>query len=119
MTIENENSRKDRKVDRSIDHTFPASDPTPPSRVTANEPGVRPVDRQAPIITKEQIDMAQRGEGHSHHDATMGSELADHPDQGSVDVRQGTGPRATVSVLLVSLLLAIGAGAVVFAYFYA
>ena len=34
------------------------------------------------------------------------SKEVDHPSQQTVDIRQGTGPRATVSVLFVSLALA-------------
>lgn len=41
----------------------------------------------------------------------------DRPDQETVEVRQGTGPRATVSVLFVSLLLAVAAGIAVVGYF--
>ena len=37
---------------------------------------------------------------------------ADHPDRETVEVRQGTGPRAMVSVLFLSLsVAAVGAGA--------
>lgn len=43
----------------------------------------------------------------------------DQPSEETVDVRQGTGPRATVSVLFVSTLLALAAGAILLAYFLA
>ena len=42
---------------------------------------------------------------------------ADSPGQETVEVRQGTGPRATVSVLFISMLLAVSAGAIVLVYF--
>jgi hypothetical protein len=45
------------------------------------------------------------------------SKPVDHPDRETVDVRQGTGPRATVSVLLVSLVMAAAAGVVIVGYF--
>jgi hypothetical protein len=45
------------------------------------------------------------------------SKPVDHPDGETVDVRQGTGPRATVSVLLISLLMAAVAGVVIVGYF--
>ena len=47
------------------------------------------------------------------------SKTVDHPSQETVDVRQGTGPRATVSVLFISLALAaIAAGGLaVYAFF--
>ena len=45
------------------------------------------------------------------------SKPVDHPDRETVAVRQGTGPRATVSVLLISLVLATIAGVGLVAYF--
>ena len=46
-----------------------------------------------------------------------GNKPADHPDRETVEVRQGTGPRATVSVLFASVALAAVAGAIIIAYF--
>lgn len=57
---------KEKKVDKAVDMTFPASDATAHSRPTGTEPPKRPVNRKAPKITKEQIEQAQRGEGHKH-----------------------------------------------------
>jgi hypothetical protein len=45
------------------------------------------------------------------------SKPVDHPDKQTVAVRQGTGPRATVSVLIVSTALALTAGAILLLYF--
>jgi hypothetical protein len=45
------------------------------------------------------------------------TEPVDRPDQKTVDVRQGTGPRATVSVLFISLALSALLGAALLAYF--
>lgn len=56
--------KKEKKVDKAVDMTFPASDPTAHGKPTSTEPPRRPVDRKAPIITKEQIEQAQCGEGH-------------------------------------------------------
>lgn len=47
------------------------------------------------------------------------SRPVDQPDRQTIEVRQGTGPRATVSVLLGSLVLAAVAGVLLLAYFYA
>lgn len=47
----------------------------------------------------------------------MTTEPVDHPDRETVDVRQGTGPRSTVSVLFVSLIAAGLTGAALIAYF--
>ena len=46
------------------------------------------------------------------------SKIVDRPSQKTVDVRQGTGtgPRATVSVLFISLLLALTAGGAFLVY---
>ena len=41
----------------------------------------------------------------------------DHPDATTVKVRQGTGPRSMVSVLLISLLAAAIIGAALLYYF--
>ena len=38
------------------------------------------------------------------------SKPVDHPSRETVEVRQGTGPRATVSVLFISVALAVMAG---------
>ena len=46
------------------------------------------------------------------------SKPVDHPDRETVEVRQGTGPRATVSVLLVSLLMMAAVGVVFLGYFF-
>jgi hypothetical protein len=46
------------------------------------------------------------------------SKPVDHPDRETVEVRQGTGPRATVSVLFISLVMAGLAGAALLAYFF-
>jgi hypothetical protein len=48
----------------------------------------------------------------------MNTEPVDQPDKTTVKVRQGTGPRTTVSVLLLSLTLAALVGAALLVYFY-
>lgn len=53
----------------------------------------------------------------SSDEHTMSTTPVDHPDRGTVAVRQGTGPRATVSVLLISTVLAAVVGVVLLAYF--
>jgi hypothetical protein len=55
---------KEKKIDKSVDMTFPASDPPAPGKATGTEPPKRPVDREAPTITRDEIEQAQRGEGH-------------------------------------------------------
>jgi hypothetical protein len=49
---------KQKKVDKSLDQTFPASDPPASSQATSTEPPARPASRQAPLISKEQIEAA-------------------------------------------------------------
>ena len=46
------------------------------------------------------------------------SKLVDQASPETVAVRQGTGPRATVSVLVLSLLAATVAGAFLLVYFF-
>ena len=61
-----QDTKKDKKVDQAVDMTFPASDATAHGNPTGTEPPKRPMDRKTPTITKEQIERAQRGEGHKH-----------------------------------------------------
>ena len=62
----NEKKRNDLKIDQAGKTSFPASDATAHGKPTSTERPGRPVDRKAPHVTKEQIDQAQRGEGHKH-----------------------------------------------------
>jgi hypothetical protein len=48
--------------------TFPASDAPAPGKTTSTEPPRRPVHREAPVISKDDIEAARRGEGHKHND---------------------------------------------------
>jgi hypothetical protein len=54
---------RERKVDNAVEMTFPASDPTAPGHATGTEPASRPVNRQAPIISKEDIERAAADRG--------------------------------------------------------
>jgi hypothetical protein len=56
----------EKRIDKAVDMTFLASDPTAHGKPTGTETPCRPVDRKVPKITKEQIEQAQRGEGHKH-----------------------------------------------------
>ena len=56
------------KHDKAVDMTFPASDPVAHGKPTANEKPRRPVEREAPVITREQIEQAQRGDGRDHRE---------------------------------------------------
>lgn len=61
--------KEDKKVDQSVDMTFPASDPPATGKPTSTEePKSRP-DRAAPTISKEDIERAQRGAGHKDNSA--------------------------------------------------
>ena len=51
----------DKKVDKALELTFPASDPPLSGKPTSTEPPGRPADRKAPVISKEDIEQAQRG----------------------------------------------------------
>jgi hypothetical protein len=68
MSTDNrEKHKEEKKIDKAVDMTYPASDPTAKGKPTGTEPPRRPVERKAPRITKEQIKQAQRGEGHKSH----------------------------------------------------
>ena len=60
---EKKNKNIDKEIDEAVDMTFPASDAPAHGRPTSTEPSRRPADRKAPVITKEQIEEAQRGKG--------------------------------------------------------
>lgn len=61
--IRPEREPNDKKVDAAVAMTFPASDAPASGRATGTEPPARPVDRKAPLITKEQIDAAAKAPG--------------------------------------------------------
>jgi hypothetical protein len=67
---------EERKIDKAVDMTFPASDATAHGNATGTEPPRRPVDRKAPRVTKEQIEQAQRGEGHQQIKRSKGPRSA-------------------------------------------
>jgi len=50
--------RKQKKVDKALDMTFPASDPPASNQSTGTETPGRPQSRQAPLISKDDIDAA-------------------------------------------------------------
>jgi len=66
MTARNKQKRA-HKVDEAADMTFPASDPAATGKPTSTEPPRRPKDRKAPVISKEDIEQAQRGSGHKQN----------------------------------------------------
>jgi hypothetical protein len=61
-------AHKDKKIDKAVDMTFPASDPAATGKATGTEPPARPTDRKAPVITREEVERAQKGEGHKKPD---------------------------------------------------
>ena len=66
LVMHEKKKHNDKKVDKAGSMSFPASDAPAHGRATSTEPPGRPSDRKAPRITKEQIEQAQRGEGHKH-----------------------------------------------------
>jgi hypothetical protein len=57
-----EKERQDKKIDQAGKMSFPASDAT--SAIDQYRDARAAGDRKAPHLTKEQIDQAQRGDGH-------------------------------------------------------
>ncbi len=64
QTEKKQQSAKEDKIDKAVKETFPASDTPRFGDATGTEPQNKPTDRQAPVIHKEDIEAAQRGEGH-------------------------------------------------------
>jgi hypothetical protein len=58
---------KKKETEKKVDRTFPASDPIATGKATSTEPPKRPKDRQAPVISKDEIEQAQRGSGHKQN----------------------------------------------------
>jgi hypothetical protein len=61
--------RQEEKIDEAIQETFPASDPPAAGKPTSTEPPKSPKDREAPIISKEEIEQAKQGKGHAQNDS--------------------------------------------------
>ncbi|MDX2201844.1 MAG: hypothetical protein NW223_03780 [Hyphomicrobiaceae bacterium] len=55
---------EERKVDKALKDTFPASDTPSVGGPTSTETPRSRQDRKAPIIRKEDIEAARNGEGH-------------------------------------------------------
>jgi hypothetical protein len=71
--MEHTKTPKERKIDKAVDMSFPASDAPAHGNPTGTEPPRRPVDRKAPRVTKEEIEQAQRGEGHKQGKRPQGA----------------------------------------------
>ena len=67
-------STQDKKLDKAIEKSFPASDSVNVGKPTSTEPARRPIDRQPPVITKEEVEAAERGEGHAHRNTESSSQ---------------------------------------------
>jgi hypothetical protein len=113
-------TRGDKKIDKSVAMTFSASDAIAHGEPTSTEPPARPTDRRAPRITKEKIERpseARVANTRVRGDRMDTSKPENRSDRETVQVRQGTGPRAMVSVLFVSLTMMVVAGVALLAYF--
>lgn len=64
MPLPKKATPKETKIDEAVKETFPASDPPSTGSATSTEAPARPVDRKAPVIRKEDIEAAKRGDGH-------------------------------------------------------
>jgi hypothetical protein len=80
---------KQKKVDKSLDMTFPASDPPASRRATGTETPGRPSDRHAPVISKDEIEAAAGDAGRQGRRAgprrQQGPSRDGHTDAGGVD----------------------------------
>ena len=71
--MEHPKKRKEHKIDKAVDMSFPASDAPAHGNPTGTEPPRRPADRKAPRVTKEEIEQAQRGGGHRQSRRAQGA----------------------------------------------
>lgn len=53
----------DAELDEALVETFPASDPIAVGHPTATEPASRPIDREAPIIDRDEFAAARKRRG--------------------------------------------------------
>ena len=60
-------NEEERKIDEAVDMSFPASDPVATGSATSTEPPGSRTDRKPPIISKEEIERAQRGNDQQEH----------------------------------------------------
>jgi hypothetical protein len=68
-----QDKKQSKKLDEAVDMTFPASDPINVGAPTGTEQSGKRIDRAPPVITKEQIDAAERGEGQAERDGPASS----------------------------------------------
>jgi hypothetical protein len=68
-----QDKKQSKKLDKAVDMTFPASDPINVGAPTGTEQSGKRIDRAPPVITKEQIDAAERGEGQAERDGPASS----------------------------------------------
>lgn len=80
---------------------------------------MRPREAVGPVSRGELLPGTNRFQRTLEEDAMDNSKPVDQPSKETVKVRQGTGPRATVSVLMISTALALTAGVILLVYFIA
>jgi hypothetical protein len=56
-----QSSTDEEKIDRAVEMTFPASDPPLPGNPTGNERATQPANRQAPLISRDDVERARGG----------------------------------------------------------
>jgi hypothetical protein len=98
--VEHMREGKQKKVDKSLDMTFPASDPPASNQSTGTEAPGRPESRQAPLISKDEIEAAAGAKGQqvgsaarkrqraAGSDGLQGEDTADHARPGRDDAAE-------------------------------
>ena len=64
MPVPKQVTPKERKIDDTVNETFPASDAPATGSSTSNEAPARPTERTASLPRTEDIEAAKRGDGH-------------------------------------------------------
>ena len=90
-TMDDESKKCDRALDKAVEHTFPASDPIAPKHITGTEPPGSDIQRQAPAITKEQVEAAADIKGDPPKPADPRSDSAVSADKTGSSTQRGEG----------------------------
>ena len=95
-------ANQDKRLDKAVEKTFPASYSVNVGKPTGTETAKRPID-WLPPVTKAQIEASERGEGHAHRDAETSAE---HEEARHQKLAISGSPQFDHSVSVISSLVA-------------
>jgi hypothetical protein len=83
-------------LDEAVAESFPASDPPAVGSPTSTEAPRRPVDRKPPVITRDEVEAAERDEGHRHLHKRSRARREKHHGLGEDEMHEGDKSDASV-----------------------